>query len=167
MKVRPKRQRDTLRFLVLVLLGLAVWQIMRLIASPVRYRRTHLGSVVDCRVSVSCSSPWQGSYGDLRGSVSWQGTGRRVARLAKAELPISVSAKKMASSRTPLTVSIEHEGVTVATKTTTAPHGVVELAWTGGEAEAPAAGAPLQEAPETPVSGLAAAARSFKSSKSK
>jgi hypothetical protein len=156
MKVRPRRERDVLRFLVLVLLALGIWAVIRTLLVPA-YDRPRLASRVDCAIAVTYAGPWQGAYGDVHRATAWNGTGWRVVELSRAEPPISAKAKKMDGSNRELTVSIQRDGAVVASAKTASPYGAAAVVWIGAGEK------PHQGKSQSPLSGLVRALRGSKS----
>jgi len=77
------------------------------------------------KVQVSYAGSWQGSYGDISGLQSVDGSGTKTFTLEGNPSIVSATFQKMSGGSGKLTVSIIKDGKVLVTKSTTAKYGVV------------------------------------------
>ena len=81
------------------------------------------------QVRVSYDGDWSGSYGDVGGQSSIDGSGSRTIEFP-AESIVSVAFQKKGGDSKPLTVEIIKDGTVLKSGSTTAAYGVVSVSTT-------------------------------------
>lgn len=78
-------------------------------------------------VSIISSSAWSGAISDSTGTRSIQGTGSQTIALGSVTGAVAANAQKEGNDTGTLTVSITSGGKTLATQSTSAAYGVVQV----------------------------------------